>query len=237
MDPIVEKEKINYKARDAELFHAWKSTGSKKDLGILLQQVSPLIYKEVHRASGSLPTSALHAEATSWALKAIRSYDPDKGTALSTHVTNYLQKVRRMNYTYQNMVRLPEDKTLQYGNYAAATAKLQEIHDREPNEEELAKELGWSKPQVIKFKNSLYKDLPESGYDRASEYTQYNNQTVFLEHLRQQLSTEELFIMDNVGKMPSAELAQKLNIDVNRLNYLKSKLKDRILAYKTQLGI
>lgn len=225
-----------YRNKDIELFTKWKETNSKRDLGALLTQLSPLIFKEVHRASGTLPTSALHAEAQTWAIKAVETYDPSKGTALSTHVTNYLQKVRRLNYTYQNMVRLPEDKTLQVGKYNEAIAKLQDLHKREPTDDELAKELGWSKPAVFKFKNSLYKDLPESGNDRPSEYVQYNNQAVFMEHLRQQLSTEELYILDNVGDMSSSELAGKLGVDINRLNYLKSKLRDKIMKYKMQLG-
>lgn len=216
------------KARDLELFHNWKNSGSKKDLGILLDQLSPVIYNEVRNQSGSLPTAALSAEAKKWTFKALQTFDPNRGVALATHVSNYLPKVRRLNYRLQNAVRLPENQQLKYNEYAKAVSDLTDLHNREPTEEELASSLGWSKPQVIKYKNSLYADLIESASARPAEVTQFNWGSILMEHLMNQLSPEEKFILQNTKTMSSTELAAKLGVNINRLNYLKAKLTSKI---------
>lgn len=227
----------NLKNKDQEAFSDWKRTGDKKHLGILMNQLMPIIYTEVKRASGSLPTSALSAEAKKWTIKAIQSYDPSKGTAISTHVGNYLPKIRRMNYKFQNAVRLPENMQLKFHEFNHAQAMLTDELNRDPTDDELSKKLGWSKPQTVKFKNSLYSDLIESNSERPGEFTQFNEQALLMEHLMSQLDSEEKYILDNIKLVSSTELAKKLGINLNRLNYLKSKLKDKIQAIQLSSGM
>ena len=86
--------------KDHAAFNVWKADPTKKNLGILIRQVKPLIRSEVNKISGSLPDAALEAEATRWAHHAITTYDPTKGAKLSTHILNVLPKVKRLNYTY-----------------------------------------------------------------------------------------------------------------------------------------
>lgn len=223
--------------KDQELYETWAKTKSKRDLGALINVLTPVIYTEVHRASGSLPTSALALEAKTWTIKAIQSYDPSRGVALSTHVMNYLPKVRRMNYKYQNAVRLPENMQLKFHEYNHALVGLTEQLNREPTDDELAHTLGWSKGHTTKFKNSLYADLIESGSDKASEYTQFNENAILLQYLMSQLTPEEKFILDNKKDMNSTELAKKLNININRLNYISSKLVEKIKKIKQEIGM
>lgn len=236
-EAIENKPFVDYKKRDLELFHHWKNTGDKQALGHLVNQLSPLIYSEVQRASGTLPTASLSAEAKKWAVQAIQTYDPGKGASLSTHVVGYLPKVRRLNYTYQNMVRLPENLHLKFSEYNAGIQDLQDKLNREPSDEEIAKHLGWSKGAVTKYRTSLYSDLTESGNERPSEHGQYNTSAVFLEHIYDHLSPEEKAIMDSLdSKISSAELAANIGVNINRLNYLKGKLISKIKDFRTQLG-
>jgi DNA-directed RNA polymerase specialized sigma subunit len=134
------------------------------------------------------------------------------------------------------MVRLPENLHLKYAEFQDSITHLTDSLNREPTDAEIAKHLGWSKGAVIKYKGSLYSDLTESGNERPSETSTYNQNAAFLEHLRTQLSREEIVIMDNVGNMSSTELANKIGVNVNRLNYLKNKLITKIKDYKAQLG-
>jgi DNA-directed RNA polymerase specialized sigma subunit len=228
----------NVKSKDQEAYDKWRSTGSKKDLGFLMNQLSPIVYAEVKRASGSLPTAALSAEAKKWAFKAIQTYDPAKGTTISTHVMNYLPKIRRMNYKFQNAVRLPENMQLKYHDYNMALVTLTEELNREPTDDELAKKLGWSKPQTVKFKNSLYNDLIESNSERPSEFTQFNEQALLMEHMMSQLDYQEKFILENSKLMSSTELTEKLGLkNINRLNYLKSRLVEKIQQIQRESGM
>lgn len=226
-----------YKSKDMELYEQWKATGSKHHLGQLVNQLSGIIYQEVNRQSGSLPKSALSAEAKKWTFKAIQSYDPAKGTQLSTHVMNYLPKVRRMNYKFQNAVRLPENLQLQYKDYNSAVSELSDQLNREPTDAEVAKKMGWSTGQTVKFRNSLYADLIESASDKPAQYTQFNENAILMEYLMGQLTHDEKFILDNVKEMSASELADKLGVNLNRYNYLKKKLENKIRGIKQDIGM
>jgi len=231
------QDKQTRRQRDIDLFHEWKTTGSKQALGALIGQISPLIYTEVQRQSGSLPPSALSAEGKRWAIRALKTYDPKHGAAISTHVVGYLRKVRRMNYRFQNLARLPENLQLQYHLWDKALQDLRDKLNRDPTEEEMAAALGWSKPQVIKYKNSLYEDLIESASAKPFETIQFNENKILLDHIMDQLTPEEKTIWEYSKKESSEELAKRLNVNVNRLNYLKSKLKNKVQTIKNSIGM
>lgn len=226
-----------YKRSDTALYMKWKETGDKAAMGQLIRQLSPIIYSEVRRTSGTLPESALSAEAKKWAVKAIQNFDHTKGVALSTHVMNYLPKVRRLNYKFQNAARLPENLQLQYTEFKNAVSHLETVLNREPTDEEIAKHIGWSKPLVVRFKGSLYEDLIESGSQKAHEATQFNENKFLMNHLLDQLDEQEKTILFNSKKMSSLELANSLGVSIPRLNYLKLKLRDKIGGIKTDIGM
>jgi DNA-directed RNA polymerase specialized sigma subunit len=148
---------------------------------------------------------------------------------------NYLPKIRRLNYKFQNSARLPENLQLEYTNFTTGVSHLEETLGREPNDEEIAKHLGWSKPLVTKFKGSLYSDLVESASQRPSEVTQFNSNRFLMDHIMSQLDAQEKFILLESNDMPAQQAANKLGVSLSRWNYLKSKLKDKLLAIKTEV--
>ena len=225
------------KTKDQELYDTWKASGDKADLGKLVNHLHPLIYSEVRKVAGTLPESALSAEAKKWTVKAIQTYDPSRGAGLSTHVVSYLRKVKRMNYNYQNAARLPENLHLQWQTFNRTVSHLQESLNRDPSDDEIAKEMGWSKPNVVKFKSRLYEDLSESGAVRPTETTQFNSNKFFLDHIISQLDEQEKYILLNKGDVPAQEMCDKLGVNVSRLNYLISKLTKKIETMKHDIGM
>jgi len=223
------------KEKDLELFHKWKETGDKQALGDLVNNLHPLIYSEVQRAAGTLPTSALSAEAKKWAVKAIHTYDPSKGVAVSTHVMNYLPKIRRLNYKFQNSARLPENMQLQFHQWNKANSYLQEKFERDPTEAELSDHLGWSKKAVVKYKNSLYSDLIESSSEKPQEVTQFNKNKVLFDYIYSQLTPDEKIIFDNIENTNSQDLAKKLGVNINRLNYMKRLMTSKIKSLQDEV--
>lgn len=220
---------------DQELFQTYQQTKSPQDLHKLVNQLAPLIHTEVNRASGTLPTQALLSEAKKWTIHAINTYDPSKGTQLSTHVTNYLQKIRRLNYKYQNAARLSENNQLIFHKYNNAIQGLNERLSREPTEEEIAGELNWTKKAVIKFKSGIFQDIVESSKEKDTEYSRFDTGKPLFEHMMSQLSPEEHLIMTHTGDLSSTELADKLGINVNRLNYLKGKMVKKIKSIQDDM--
>lgn len=232
---IIDKQET--KRKDQHLYEEWKRTGSKEALGQLINQLSGPIYSEVQRQAGTLPNTALSAEAKKWAIRAIRTYDPTRGASISTHVMGYLPKVRRMNYKFQNAARLPENMQLKYKLWDRAIQNLADKLNRDPTEEEIATELGWTKGLVVKFRNSLYEDLVESSTARPYETTTFNKDKILLDHIMSELTQEEKTLWENSKKMSSEELAAKLGININRLNYLKAKLKSKVQKLKIDVGL
>jgi DNA-directed RNA polymerase specialized sigma subunit len=224
------------RAKDIELFNAWKKFGSKEHLSALMHQIDPLIQREVQKRVGSLPRATLSSSGKRWALKALETYDPSKGAALGTHVTSYMRKISRQNYRLQNAVMLPEDVHLRYQSYTHAKEALTDELGQEPTEDELAKRLGWSKAMVVRLKGGLYDDLVESSSERPAEFATHNENALLMEYLRSTLSPDELYIMDNAKAVSSQEMAEHLGVNISRLNYLKLKLVQKIQEIRKDLG-
>lgn len=234
--PVV-PEKIDYKSKDMELYNKWRQTGSKAHMSALVNQLSPLIHREVSRGAGTLPLAALNAEGKIWAINAIKTYDPSKGFALSTHVGSYLRKVRRMNYKYQHTARLPEDMKLDYPKWNMAENQLREELNEDPTEKQVAERLGWSQGKVVKFRNRVFKDNIESGNENATETSQYSDSNLMLKYMLAQLTPDEKFILENKKKISATDMAKKLGVDNNRLNYLQKKLRMKLEKLKLETGL
>lgn len=233
----VPPDRSGARAKDMDLYHTWSQTQSKTDLGNLVHHLTPLIYTEVSRASGTLPTAALAGEAKIWAAKAIKSFDPSKGFALSTHVASYIRKVRRMNYKYQNVVRPPENMRTEFRHYSKAVTNLSDELNREPTEDEIARNLGWTKGKVVKFRDRTFKDLIESGNEKPTEVTQFSDRKLLIETLLDRLTPDERFLIEKKDELSSPEMAKALNVNINRLNYLQKKLKTKLEDIKLELGL
>jgi DNA-directed RNA polymerase specialized sigma subunit len=230
-------KKIDYKTRDLNLYEQWNKDKSKKNMSILIKHLSPILTKEVSNISGSIPTAALQGEVKTWAVKAVKSFDPSRGFALSTHVINYIQRAKRLNYKFQNVARLPESMHLDFNKYNRALTQLSEELNQEPTTEHIAERLGWSKNKVERFKARIYSDYIESAEDLPSEVSAYSDKSILLKSLLSHLDETEKFILANKGNYSSTELADKLGINVNRLNYLIKKLTSKIQDLKQELNL
>lgn len=229
------------KSKDLEYFQKWKDTGSKEDLGNLVKQFEPLMFRQVRRLSGSVPPSALSAEAKKQAIIAFNTYDPDKGAALSTHVYNRLNKLKRINSKYQNAVRLPENQHFNFSDYNNTVERLKETLNRDPSDNEVASDLGWDKKEVKRFRERLYSDLYESGTEVASTHSKFDNTKILTSLVEESLDPQERIIWENVKKPKDQQksvpdLAAELGVNVNRFQYIKSKLVKKIYKLQGELG-
>ena len=83
-------------SEDLRLWQQWHRTRSQMDMEALLNQLQPVISGQVSRWAGTLSRPLLETRAKVLAVEAIRSYNPSRGTALATHVTNRLRKLSRL---------------------------------------------------------------------------------------------------------------------------------------------
>lgn len=97
-------------ADEQKLFSAWKEDPNKRTLGALLTHFKPEIDKRVQVFKAPrVDTAAFKAELHRNAIQAFESYDPNRGAALKTHLTNILKRSQRFNAKHQNVAYIPEE--------------------------------------------------------------------------------------------------------------------------------
>lgn len=128
------------KDKDLLLWEQWRRTGSQADLETLLQQMEPILRREVGRWSRIAPAFLLENEAKRLAIKAFGDYNPNHAppTALATHVTNHLMKLSRTAYSRQSILTVPEAKRLNFNTINREKNRLEDLLGRAPTLEELS---------------------------------------------------------------------------------------------------
>lgn len=152
------------KQKDLELWTKWRATRAPQDAEALLRQVGPLIAREVGRWSAVAPKFLLENEAKALALKAFETYDPGRGVALGTHVTNALLKLSRTAYARQSTLSVPEARRLTFNRVRHEHARLESELGRPPSLDELGDHLSMSPARVRALMDEVGKrELMESG--------------------------------------------------------------------------
>lgn len=224
------------KYNEDELYKKYKESGSKKDRTKLVMELQPIMHKKFTSLAGSLPDSALKTEIAKHAVGAIENFDPTKGAKLSTHVFNHIAQASRLNYTYQNIVRMSEDKQQgKFKHYRKAYDDLNAELLREPTPAELAKRLEWNEKEVEDLQKNLYQDIYESNMEFLGAASEHSDEKTMMNHIRTSLNEEERALMDSrFERLSQEEMAKKHNMDINRLNYSHRKLVNKIRQLKEE---
>ena len=213
------------KTTDTELWRQWKKTKSPGDLQRLLTQMNPILLREVNKWAPSMSRSYLESEAKRLAVEAFESYDPNYGTALSTHVASRLPKLSRVVYATQNTARLSETKNLLFHTYYSSANDLRDRHGREPTNDELADHLGWSPKKLETFqRQSQRKEFVESedhpDVDDAEDH--------LVDYIYHDLTPLQKSIFEHSTgyqgkpKLSGEAMMKKLNITQGQLSYQKT---------------
>lgn len=222
------------KELDIEAWRTWKKTKAPSDLSVLLRRLNPIIQKEVNRWSGVLARPVVEVEARRLAVQAFTNYNENAGAALSTHLTNYLQKLSRLIYTHQNLARIPEYQTLKIRLYHKASDELETQHGRSPTMEEVADHLGWSgaavnqlhklsRPEQMEFHESMpsFGTTSEDGKVDLIYHDLNPIQKKIFEHQTG---------YGGAAKLSNQELMKKLTLTQGQLSYEKRRMVDHIKA-------
>lgn len=222
------------KERDIELWKTWKRSHSPMDLQALLKQMDGLMSKEVSRWQGVIAREILEIEAAKLAKQAFESYDPKAGAALSTHVTNYLQKLSRQVYVSQNLARIPEYQNTKVKYFEKSRQELSAQHGREPTASELASHLNWSVAAVEHLRKQIRKESVESLDLKGTPAYGRSEHDVLVDLVYHDLNPVQKTIFESTtgyGGAPvltGKELTKKLNITQGQLSYQKKRIVDRV---------
>lgn len=224
----------SFQDKDLELWTKWNSSKSSIDLEALVKQLNPLIQAEVNRRAGTLARPMLETQAKVLTVKALHNFDPKRGVKLSTHVTNQLQKLSRVNYAHQNAARIPEHSMLQFHTFNIAKEDFRTDHGREPTTEELADSLKWSPRKIEQFQTQFNRPELLESKDSPSDLFVPHAHDPRLSYAYHSMSPRQQKIFEySTGyngspQLSNTKIMKELGITQGVLSYEKSKIKDML---------
>ena len=147
-------------------YNNWLSKPTPENLNILLETLGPTLTSEIHRYPG--PKTLLRGQAKLLAIKAIKSYSPDKGTALKSWVVSQLQPL----YRYSHKLRPTSVSELNVRKAAEiydVTNKLTQELGRNPTDNELADYIGIPAKKINFIRTQVKPIMAESSMVQDTE--------------------------------------------------------------------
>ena len=228
--------------RDLQLYQDWKDSNENPEyLRPLLSQFRGMFRKNINRwQSIDMPPAVIKAEHNKQFLRALRSFNPQKGK-LGTWVGSHLEKApQRFLTTYQNPARIVETRTgAQRGLFQTAVATLDDQYGREPTSQELSEHLGWSVPEVERAqaedRKALWASATPFGLDPTTNMP--SRATEVSRFIKAELSPEELLVWEYTtgeGGKPQlrpGEIAKAMGTNPSKISRLRNSIKAKIKKY------
>lgn len=236
------KRKGGLELEDFELWKQWRDSKEDPDkLRPLMNQFRGMIRQGVNRWSSiDMPPAVIQAEHNKQFLRALRTYDPNKGK-LGTWVGSHLKKApQRFLTTYQNPARIVETRTgAKRGLFDNARATLDDQLGREPTTQELSEHLGWSVPEVERAqaegRAAWYSSSAPYGLDPATNMP--SRATEIARFIKTELSPEESLVWEYTtgeGGRPQlkpGEIATRLGMSPSKVSRIRNSITEKIKKY------
>ncbi len=238
--PITQKKKGKTRSqRDLEMWKKWKEDPSDANLVPLMESLQGLVTSKVSEfRTAPVPPSAVRGAANVAVMKALNTYNPNKGAALHTYVSWHLKKVRSFVVKYQNIGRIPEHRAYRITEYKNAKAALTEKHDMPPDALTLSEHLGWSMAEVGRMENELRKDLIASRNLEADKLSdleaESGREREVLRYIYYDLDKDERAVfeyslgMNGKPKLSAGQIAKKMGISQPKVSRLRKKIDNKI---------
>lgn len=229
-----------------DVFDTWRKSPTPEINTQLLGTVQPIIDTAVNSYAGQSASPTLKNKAKLMALKALNTYDPQKGN-VKTHLLSQLQSLRRAAAQEQNIINIPEQVGLDFQRLAAAENEMRDSLSRDPTDDELADMTGLSTRRIKKIR-AFNQPVAEGmtamqagdsednmNTDIASTLPNYTQHTdAWLDFVHGDLSPIDKLIMDmTLGRngrrrASTQDIAQRLNITPGAVSQRAAKIQQMI---------
>ena len=210
-------ELSSYGEQDFQSWLKWKQKPTPQNLSELLHRFDALIKKEVNKwKSGTMPLSLMQAEGYKIVAESAKNFNPNSKAKLATYIVSQLQKLKRFGYRNQNVLYIPESRTIKVRAYKDAVAHLTDVLHRSPSTMETADYLKWSQAEVARMENEMRSDLIAE-YGTATDTITTVKPTDFKMQFayhdldpREQVVFEHITGMNGKKELSTEEIAKKL---------------------------
>ena len=133
------------------LYPQWATNKTPETNTALLRTIQPVIDTAVMSYAGQAASPNLKSRAKLMALKALDTYDPNRGN-VRTHLLSQLQSLRRLSAQNQNIIAIPEQVGLDYARLNESENELRDQLGRDPTDDEIADATGLSTRRIQKIR-------------------------------------------------------------------------------------
>lgn len=229
---------ISRKQKDIQLWQQWNEKGRQpEDLSPLFTQFRGTIRSKVNQWVNrvEVPPAAIHAEFNKQFIRALETYDPNKGAALNSWVTKILDKGHRWVTTYQNIARIPETRSgKKIREFKTAKSHLDEYLGREPTHIEIAEHLGWSPKEAATLDKELRKSHISSQFEIDPVDVMPSREKQALHDVFYELTPEEQLVYDyTIGahgkpELKPMQIAQTLGYSPSKVTRIRNSIMSKL---------
>ena len=220
----------------------WQKSRDPKLFTQLVVEYQPVVNSVVnkYRTTGVSPTT-LRAQATTQLIKALKSYRTDRGAQPTTHIWNQMQKVQRSATESLTSGHAPEYRNIKRSTFVTVRDNLTDRLGYEPNNDEMADELGWNRNEVSRMNSELGGEVTAS----KAEFDFYGNSLqmeskdrMLADYLYHELSGKDKAIFEytfGVGgkpKLNNKQIASKLRTNEMSIHRAKKAMSSKIKEYR-----
>ena len=128
-------------------FEAWQLDPNKANSSAMLKHLKPAISRGITAHAGKNPSPTIHSHARKLTLGALKTYESGR-SALSTHVINHLQGLKRIQRHQTQVFKTPERVMLDRARLDEAETSLEDRLGYEPSLMQLADFTGLSTKRI-----------------------------------------------------------------------------------------
>lgn len=224
-----------YGEQDFQTWLKWKQKPTQQNMSELLHRFDALIKKEVNKwKSGTMPLSLMQAEGYKIVAEAVKNYNPNSKAKLATYIVSQLQKLKRFGYRNQNVLYIPESRTIKVQAYKDAVTHLHDTLRRQPSTLEVAEYLKWSQAEVARMENELRSDLIAE-YGNATDTittvkpTDFKMQFAYYDlEPREQVVFEHITGMNGKIELSTQDIAKKLRTNTAEIYKLREAISKKL---------
>lgn len=130
----------------SDIYAEWQKTKQPQHMTNILNKLRPTINSAI-TTYGAAGNPLIMSKAKRLAIDAVKSYDPKSKASLPSWVALNLQGINRYKHELAP-IPVPERARLEHANILKSTADFRDIHNRDPNDEELADHMGLSVSRI-----------------------------------------------------------------------------------------